>query len=60
MPRERQPKKGDFVLFEDDTFVIEKVKKKTVVMVSTTDPEIDEELLIDNLYPAYINVWEAE
>lgn len=59
MPRERQPKKGDFVLFDGEVWTIEKIKGKTVHLDGVT-MEDEEQLLIDNLAPTDIQTWEAE
>lgn len=58
------PRVGDFVLWEDQTWEIIKVKRKTVIIGLFEEPEkheLDrEELLIDNLEPTPIKTWEVE
>jgi hypothetical protein len=60
MPREKQPKKGDFVLFEDDYFIITKVRGRMVNLEGVCGGDVYENLLIDNLAPTDIQTWEAE
>lgn len=60
MAKERQPKVGDFVLFEDDYFIITKVGKKMVNLEGVCGEDVYENLLIDELAPTDIKTWEAE
>ncbi len=66
MPRERQPKVGDFILFDDNTWVIKKISNKRYVVAECLDETgekeeiIEEEFLLDNLAPTDIQTWEAE
>ena len=68
MPRERQPKKGDFVLWEDGVWLIRKIlkiKTKTYgtaykVVIENCETGDFDELLADNLAPTSIQTWEAE
>ena len=54
-----RPVKGDFVLWENELWIIHKVKTKSVILINNETGEPDE-LLIDNLAPTDIQTWEAE
>lgn len=63
MPRERKPKEGDFVLWDDGTWLISKVIKREVhisLLGESGDFIGDDRLLIDNLAPTPIRTWEVE
>jgi len=63
MPREKQPRKGDFVLFDNDIWIIKVRKRKgnsSIAMIESYASGDQDELLIDNLAPTDIRTWEAE
>ena len=56
----RQPKVGDFLLFDDRIWIIEKVSKGVVNFYDEFGTGDSDSLLIENLAPTDIQTWEAE
>jgi len=60
--RKRGPRRGDFVLWEDETCVIEKIKGRVIVIAPIREEGYEEvqKLLIDSLVSTDIKVWDTE
>jgi len=60
MPKERKPKVGDFVLWDDDIWVIESIKGKraTIALLGKHGYEDEDEILVSSLEETDIRTWE--
>ena len=59
MPKGKKPKVGDFVLWEDDIWVIEEIKGKKVTAVNHATGDVDE-LYTRSMEETDIRTWEFQ